>query len=152
MILARGSFDLPQKEGTGSSHGPFQSQLTEAGCGEESRSNIKISMALHMCVCASVCVFLVISTCSLPVSSDHWIFQARILKQVAIFYSKGSYRFRGQTLISCVSCIGRFFTLRHLGSLYVCICVYICMCVCVCVCSFSITKLWTISGSFQSKA
>ena len=95
---------------------------------EESRSNIKISMALHMCVCASVCVFLVISTCSLPVSSDHWIFQARILKQVAIFYSKGSYRFRGQTLISCVSCIGRFFTLRHLGSLYVCICVYICMC------------------------
>ena len=29
--------------------------------------------------------------CSLPGSSDHRIFQARILEQVAIFYSRGSF-------------------------------------------------------------
>ena len=40
-------------------------------------------------------------------SSVHGIFQARILKQVAISFSRGSSRPRDRTLISCISCIGR---------------------------------------------
>ena len=111
---------------------------------------------LYICVCVWVYACSQSSptlctpmNCSLPVSSDHWIFQARILKQVAIFYSRGSSRFRGQTFISCVSCIGRCSTLRHLGSLYrcvcVCVCVYIYIYIYIYECSFSITKLWAIS-------
>ena len=44
---------------------------------------------------------------SLPGSSVHGIFQARVLAWVAISYSRGSSRPRDQTCISCVSCIGR---------------------------------------------
>ena len=43
--------------------------------------------------------------CSPPVSSAHGISQARILEWVAISYSMGSSRPRGQT--HCLSCIGR---------------------------------------------
>ena len=45
--------------------------------------------------------------CNPPGSSVHEIFQARILKWVAISCSGGSSQPRGQTCISCVSCIGR---------------------------------------------
>ena len=45
--------------------------------------------------------------CSLPGSSVHRIFQARILEQVAISYSRGSSQSRNQTRDSSVSCIGR---------------------------------------------
>ena len=44
---------------------------------------------------------------SLPDSPVHGIFQARILEQVAIFYSRGSSQTRSQTSFFCVSCIGR---------------------------------------------
>ena len=44
---------------------------------------------------------------SLPGSSDHGIFQARILEWVAISSSRGSSRPRDQTRISCVSCTVR---------------------------------------------
>ena len=44
--------------------------------------------------------------CSLPGSSVLRIFQARILKWVATSYPRGSWP-RGQTWVSCVSCIGR---------------------------------------------
>ena len=44
---------------------------------------------------------------SLPGSSVHGIFQARVLEWVAISYSRGSSRPRDQTCISCVSCIGK---------------------------------------------
>ena len=48
---------------------------------------------------------------SLPGFSIHGIFQARILKWVAISSSMGSSWLRDQTCISCISCIaGRFFT------------------------------------------
>ena len=54
---------------------------------------------------------------SLPVSSVHGIFQARILEQVAICYSTGSSGARDQTHTSCISCIGSgFFTTVLLGS------------------------------------
>ena len=45
--------------------------------------------------------------CSLPVSSVHGIFQARILEQVAISHSRGSFWPRDWTCISSTSCIGR---------------------------------------------
>ena len=47
--------------------------------------------------------------CSLPGSSDHGIFQARILKWVAMPTSRGSSRPRDQTRVSCSA--GRFFTI-----------------------------------------
>ena len=46
--------------------------------------------------------------CSLPGSTAHGIFQARILKWVAISYSKGSSWPKDQTHIFCVFCIGRW--------------------------------------------
>ena len=46
--------------------------------------------------------------CSLPGSSVHGIFQARILEWVAISYSWGSSRPKDQSCFSCVSCIGRW--------------------------------------------
>ena len=54
--------------------------------------------------------------CSLPGSSVHWIFQARILEWVAISASKESSWLRDRTGISGVSCIvGRFFTTEPPG-------------------------------------
>ena len=46
--------------------------------------------------------------CSLPESYVYRILQARILEWVATSYSRGSSRPRGQTHVSCVSCIGRW--------------------------------------------
>ena len=51
--------------------------------------------------------------CSLPGSSVHGIFQARILKWVAISSSRGSSQPRDQTYVSCMT--GRFFTAEPLG-------------------------------------
>ena len=45
--------------------------------------------------------------CSLPGSTVHGIFQARILEWVAISYSRGSFGPKDRTHVSCVSCIGR---------------------------------------------
>ena len=58
--------------------------------------------------------------CSLPGSSAHGIFQARILKWSAISHSGGSFRPRDQTHVSCISCTGRWilYLQRHLGSPY----------------------------------
>ena len=47
--------------------------------------------------------------CSLPGSSSHGIFQARVLKWVAISFSRGSSQPRDRTLVSCIA--GRHFTL-----------------------------------------
>ena len=53
---------------------------------------------------------------SLPGSSVHAIFQARILEWVAISFSKGSSRPRDQTHGSCGSCTaGRFFAAEPPG-------------------------------------
>ena len=45
--------------------------------------------------------------CSLPASSVHGIFQARILELVAISSSRGSSQPRVRTHVSCISCFGR---------------------------------------------
>ena len=70
-------------------------------------------------VCALRCVFvLVAQLCptlcnpmdySLPGSSIHWIFQARILDWVAISFSRVSSRPRDWTQVSCIA--GRCFTI-----------------------------------------
>ena len=44
---------------------------------------------------------------SLPGSSVHGIFQARILEWVALCYSRGTSGPRDRTCVSCISCIGR---------------------------------------------
>ena len=54
-------------------------------------------------------------TCSLPGSSVHGIFRARVLKSVAISFSRGSSQPRDQTRVSWV--VGRHFNrLSHQGS------------------------------------
>ena len=50
--------------------------------------------------------------CSPPGSPIHGIVQAIILEAVAISFSRGSSQPREQTLVSCVTCIGRR-TLDH---------------------------------------
>ena len=56
--------------------------------------------------------------CSLPGSSVHGMFQARILEWVAISYSRGCSQPRDRNGISCFSCIGRqiLLPLSHLES------------------------------------
>ena len=55
---------------------------------------------------------------SLPESSVHGIFQARILGWVAISFTRGSSWPRDRTWVSCISCIaGRFFTTEPSGSI-----------------------------------
>ena len=54
--------------------------------------------------------------CSLPGSSVHGIFQARILEWVTMSFSRGSSQPKDQTWVSCSSCIaGRFFTTEPPG-------------------------------------
>ena len=65
------------------------------------------------CVCVCVCIQLCPTCCnpmecSLPGSSDHETFQARILEWVAISYSRGSSRPRDQSHVSCFSHTGRW--------------------------------------------
>ena len=70
---------------------------------------------LCVCVCVCVCVFShsVVSDslwpidCSPPGFSTHWVFQARILEWVALFFSRRSSQPNDQTCVSYVSCIGR---------------------------------------------
>ena len=60
-------------------------------------------------VCAQSCLTLCDPMgCSTPGSSVHEIFQARILEQVAISYSRRSSQPRDQTHVICVLCIGRW--------------------------------------------
>ena len=74
----------------------------------------------RVCVCVYVCVRVCMRTraqlyptlcdpmdCSLPGSSVHGIFQARILEWVAISFSRGPSQPRDPTQVACVSYIGR---------------------------------------------
>ena len=51
--------------------------------------------------------------CSLPGSSIHGIFQARVLEWVAISFSRGSSQSRNQTHVFCIA--GGFFTAEPTG-------------------------------------
>ena len=96
---------------------------------------------MNSCKCSFklVCVlgFSVVSDlcdpmdCSLPGSSVHGIFQARVLKRVAIFFSRASSSPRDQTCVSCIDiqklcvssalcCIAGSCYLRHRSPLLKC--------------------------------
>ena len=83
------------------------------GFKSQDRSSIHLKLTLpgyncHCCLVAESCLTLRWPMdCSPPGSSAQEILHARILQWVAISYSRGSSRPRGQTLISWVSCIGR---------------------------------------------
>ena len=69
---------------------------------------ICVCMCLYVLV-AQLCLTLFsLMDYSLPGSSVHGIFQARILEWVPIPFSRGSYRPRDRTQFSCIA--GRFFT------------------------------------------
>ena len=72
--------------------------------------NSRLWSNLCVCVCVLVaqsCLIVCDSTdYSLPGSSVHGIFQAKILDWVAIPFSRGSSQPRDQTLVSCIA--GRF--------------------------------------------
>ena len=69
----------------------------------------------QMCACSVMSDSLWVHGCSLPGSSVHGIFQARILEWLAVFSSRESSQPRDWTHISC---IGRWilYLLHHLGS------------------------------------
>ena len=79
-------------------------------------------MAGPWCLCAkqlqSRLTLCDLVDCSLPGSSVHEIFQARILKWVAMSPSRRSSWPRDRTHVSCVSCIGKWvlYHKRNLGS------------------------------------
>ena len=62
--------------------------------------NVCVRAQSHPTLCDSI-------DCSLPASPVHGIFQARILKWVAISYFRGSSQPRVWTFVSCISCTGR---------------------------------------------
>ena len=67
---------------------------------EKSHFMFKCSMCVYPTFCGPV-------DCSLPGSSVHGIFWARILEWVAISYSRESSSSRDRNCVSCISCIGR---------------------------------------------
>ena len=69
-----------------------------------------------MLSCSTVSNSLQPMDCSPPDSSVHGLFQARILEQIALSYSRGSSCHREWTHVSCVSCIGRWI-LQHCDTL-----------------------------------
>ena len=64
--------------------------------------------------CATLCDPM---DCSLPGSSIHGIFQARVLEWGAVSFSRGSSRLRNQTQVSCIAGRCLPYPLSHQGSL-----------------------------------
>ena len=64
---------------------------------------------MFVCMLSHVWFFATPLHCSLPGSSVHGIFQARILQWVAISFSRGSSQLRDWAHISCISCTGKQF-------------------------------------------
>ena len=86
--------------------------------------NGQVQQAKVVCLCLCLVAHLWPTLCnpldcSLPGSSVHGIFQARILEWVAIFFSKGSSLSRNQTHVSCIAgsflyCRRTLYLLSHL--------------------------------------
>ena len=71
------------------------------------------SCFLYSCACVGAQLLSYVQLCnpvdcSPPGSSVHGVLQERILEWVAISSSRGSSQSRDQTLVSCLSCIGRW--------------------------------------------
>ena len=82
---------------------PHPPNLSSRGWG--GGAGLPLMLSQPLCMCLTLCNSM---DCSLPGSSVHGIFQARILEWVAIFFSRASSRCRDQTQASCIP--GRFFT------------------------------------------
>ena len=74
----------------------------------EADAGLSFSGNSSLCVCSVASDSLLPSDCSLPDSSIHGILQARILKWVAIPFSRQSSRSKDRTHVSWIA--GRFFT------------------------------------------
>ena len=104
------SISDPSPRGSGC-HPADQAEITETpSLTEGSGSDIfhilcrKTNPAKDACSVAQSCPTLSNSMdCSLPGSSVHGIFQARILEWVAISFSRGSSQPRDQTWVSCIA-------------------------------------------------
>jgi len=80
----------------------------------EKRSESPPGSQFCCCVIAKSCLTLChLMDCSLPGSSVHGIFQARILDWVTISFSRGSSQLRGPIHVFCIA--GRFFTAEPPG-------------------------------------
>ena len=81
-------------------------------------SNLWSNYHIHTWLLEVMCNFCNSMNCSLPGSSVHGIFPARILKWIAIFYSRAIFPTQG--LNSCLLCLLHWqadsLPLRHLGS------------------------------------
>ena len=92
-----------------------ESQFSKPPC---TLHSVCVYVCVCVCVCVRVCVHaqLCLTLChpmdySPPSSSDHGIFQARILELVSISYSRGSSWPRDQTVFLVPPALaGRFFT------------------------------------------
>ena len=87
----------------------FTSTLLYIWCESESKSEREVTQS-----CPTLCDP---TDCSLPGSSVHGIFQARVLEWVAISFSRGSSRPRDQTRVSLI--VGRcFYRLSQASPVY----------------------------------
>ena len=91
--------DLSSKEGN---HISFLLEIQQTNS-----TSIHWGLLLFVCVCSIMSNSCDLVDCSLPGSSVHGIFQAKILELVAISYSRGSSRPGNWTQVSCIA--GRFF-------------------------------------------
>ena len=128
---------------TGSQQGPIVAQgavlhILQLPIMENNlKKNICMRVFIHESEVAQSCLTLCDPVDgSQPGSSIHGIFQARILVQVAIFFSRGSSGPRDQTWVSrIVGKATRDVTVFKHGSYT---CVRVCVCVCVCMDHFAV--------------
>ena len=85
--------------------------------------NIYVAVYVYVLVALSDLTLCYLMDCSLPGSSIHGIFQAKVLEWVAISFSRGSSQSRDRTLVSCVA--GRCFTIGATREAQLYICIYI---------------------------
>ena len=97
----------------------YKAECANYYCPSDSH-NSPYDVSTTVCVCSVTQSYPTLcdpEDCSLPGSSVHWIFQARMLEWVAISSSRGSSWPRDQTWVSCVSCTGGgFFTTEPPGT------------------------------------
>ena len=85
--------------------------------------------------------------CSLPGSSVHGIFQARILERVAISFSRGSSRPRDQTQVSCMMLYRLSYQGSPIWEVTVTYTYWVCACTCVVCAHMYVCLHWGPKGS-----
>ena len=101
----------PRREGPSKVSGLMETskgQLPELGLTPHIASKPDMCVCVHTLVTQSYLTLCNTMDCSPPGSTLCGIFQARILKWVAISSSRGSSQPRDQTHMSCISCMDRW--------------------------------------------